>query len=90
MAAPVDWNDPCARAAALKAAYFASVSGGSVQAIRAKAAESEREVRYQKMDTATLRLEMWAAEDECRAKNGLPKLQRRFAITAGSRRRSCW
>jgi hypothetical protein len=84
---PVDWTDPCARAAALRDAYFNIVKGGSVSLIRTRAAGGEREVRFQKGEQALLRTELWAAEDECRASLGQPKLQRRFSITAGSRRR---
>ena len=82
----VDFNDPCARAAALKDAYFQLVSGGGVTLIKEAAAGGEREVRFGKTDLATLRTEMQRAEDECRAVQGLPPIQRRFAITAGSRR----
>ena len=38
------------------------------------------------MEIATLRLEMQRAEDECRVVMGQPRIVRRFAITAGSRR----
>lgn len=87
MAAPVDWTDPCARAEALRSSYFDLVKGGSVSLIRKRAAGGESEVRFAKGDMSLLRTELWAAEDACREKQGLPKLQRRFAITAGSRRR---
>lgn len=87
MADPVDWTDPCARAAALREAYFNIIKGGSVSLVRTRAAGGEREVRFAKSEQSTLRTEMWAAEDACRAQQGLPKLQRRVAIPAGSRRR---
>ena len=86
MSDPVDWSDPCARAAALAAAYFSMVSGGAIQTIRSRAAGGEREVRYHKSEIATLRQEMWRAEDACRETNGEAVRRRRFSITAGSRR----
>lgn len=82
----VDWSDPCARAQALSAAYWSLVQGGAVTTIRVKAAGGERESRFSKADLSTLRTEMQRAEDECRTKNGLPALTRRFAITGGSRK----
>lgn len=81
----VDWTDPCARAVALRDAYFALISGGAVTMIKTAAGGGEREVRYSKADLATVRSEMQTAEDECRTKNGQPPVQRRFAIRAGSR-----
>ena len=82
----IDWDDPCARAIELKRVYYALLSGGGVQMIRAKGPNTDREVRYHKNDTGSVRSEWWRAEDECRALQGLPPLRRRFAITAGSRR----
>lgn len=78
--AVVDWDDPCARAAALRKAYFEIVRGQSVSLIRVASAGGQREVRYTKPELATLRVEMDRAEDECLAAQGLPARPRRFAI----------
>lgn len=78
--AAVDWDDPCARAAALRGAYFEIVRGQSVSLIRVAAANGQREVRYTRPELATLRIEMERAEDECRAAQGLSPRPRRFAI----------
>ncbi|ACI92710.1 hypothetical protein OCAR_5579 [Afipia carboxidovorans OM5] len=83
----VDWTNPCERAAALREAYFARLNGRAVTLIKESAGGGEREVRYATMDISILRAEMQTAEDECRKSQGLPPQPRRFAITAGSRRR---
>lgn len=82
----VDWTDPCARAAALRNAYFSLVSGGSESTIRQRGPDTEQEVRFHKSDLSTLRTEMQAAEDACLVAQGMKPVVRRFAITAGSRR----
>ena len=84
----VDWTDPCARAAALKTAYFNALGGMTVQKVRFKDGDNEQEVAYgnSSASLAALKREMEAAEDECRAKQGLRPLVRRFAIRAGARR----
>jgi hypothetical protein len=79
-------TDPCLLAAWLKEIYFGAVTGSQETLIRSRGADSEQEVRYNRMDLATLRLELQRAEDDCRAQQGLPPLVRRFAVTAGSRR----
>lgn len=88
MSQTVDWSDPCARASALRDAYFSVLSGGKVQRIRFKHGDNEQEVTYSgtSASLASLRKEMQAAEDECRAKQGLPPVNRRFAIRGGARR----
>lgn len=82
----VDWSDPCARAEALRKAYFELISTGGVTLIKQKAGGGEEEARYGKTDREALRREMLTAEDECRASRGEPKAQRRFVIRGGSRR----
>lgn len=82
----IDVNDPCALAAFLKEAYFAAISGNTETLIRTRGADSEQEVRYAKMDIATLRAEWQRAQDACDKLNGVVTTPRRFAITAGSRR----
>lgn len=88
MSDAVDWNDPCARAAALRSAYFTALSGGQTQRVRFKHGDNEQEVTFggSVSSLATLKREMEAAEDECRASQGLPPLNRRFAIRGGARR----
>lgn len=85
----VDWDDPCARAKALKAAYFERLQNGTSSRVRFRADGNEQEYQSSMPGTslAELRREWWAAEDECRAAQGLAPLRRRFAIRAGSRRR---
>lgn len=84
----VDWSDPCARAAALKAAYHERLAGGTSSRVRFRSGDNEQEVQtsHSGASLAELKRAWWDAEDECRALQGLPPLRRRFAITAGSRR----
>lgn len=79
----VDWTDPCARATALREAYYALVQGGETQ-VRVRNGEHEQEVRYGAASLATLKRELAQAEAECARKNGTGG--GRFAIRAGSRR----
>ena len=81
----VDWTDPCAKAAALREAYYTLVQGAQEASIRIRNGEHEREVAYSKVDLKTLQTEYQLAEAACAQKNGTGG--RRFAITAGSRRR---
>lgn len=85
----IDWDDPCARAKALRQAYFDRLAGGTAQRVRFRHGDNEQEVQTSVLqgNLAMLRQEMQRAEDECRKLNGLPPLNRRFAIVAGSRRR---
>lgn len=83
-----DWDDPCERAKALKAAYFERLAGGTSTRVRFRAGDNEQE--YQSAHAGALLAELkrawWDAEDECRAAQGLAPLRRRFAIRGGSRR----
>jgi len=79
-------TDPCELAAYLREIYLGAVTGSQETSIRSRGPDSEQEVRFNKMDLATLRQEMIRAEDLCREQQGLPVKVRRFAITAGSRR----
>jgi hypothetical protein len=86
---PTDPNSPtywCDMAAYLTEKYFSAVSGNEETLIRNRGADSEQEVRYNKMNLATLRDEMNRAIDKCAEANGQVVKPRRFAITAGSRR----
>jgi hypothetical protein len=84
--AVVDWTDPCARYAALHAAYYQTLTGGAETLIRYRTDGGEREVRYAQSNIAVLRSEMDRAQAECAAKNGIAPTRRRFAIRAGARR----
>lgn len=82
----IDLSDPCARAAALRAAYYTLVQGGAETMIRYRGPEGEREVRYKAPDMNTLLSELRVAETECSATTGGPNPGRRYAIRAGARR----
>jgi hypothetical protein len=81
---PVDWQDPCARAAALREAYYTLVQGGE-QSVRLKNGDHEEEVTYGKTDLARLASELRQAEADCAAVNGTAG--RRYAIRGGAMRR---
>jgi hypothetical protein len=83
-----DWSDPCARAVALRDAYFERLQGGTQSRVRFRAGDNEQELQsgHSAQSLTDLRREMHQAEDECRASQGLAPRPRRFAITAGSRR----
>lgn len=87
-ATEIDWTDPCARAAALRDAYYERLHGGTSTRVRFRAGDNEQELQssHSGPSLADLRREWWAAEDECRAAQGKPPLRRRFAIRAGARR----
>lgn len=82
----VDWNDPCARATALRDAYYALISGQTESLIKYVGPEGEREVRYQPAKLEVLKAEWNAAAAECAEQTGASNRSRRFAIRAGSRR----
>jgi hypothetical protein len=83
----VDWSDPCARAAALTAAYFNLLQGSGETLIRIKGPEGEQEVRYHSPDLGKLKTEMVAAQAECAAATSGVNPNRRYAIRAGAKRR---
>lgn len=80
------YNDACLRAEYLSKIYLDRVATGGVKVVRTKSMDHEREAQWWNTDLATLRSERDKAVDECRAEQGLPKLNRRFAMLAGSRR----
>lgn len=86
--AVINWTDPCARASALRAAYFDLIRGAGETLIRHSTSEGDQEVRYRAGDVHTLRSELAQAEAECAAlTGGLPPARaRRFAIRGGARR----
>lgn len=85
----IDWEDPCARAKALRDAYYSRLQGGTMQRVRFKHGDNEQEVQSGMMmgSLDALRRAMQDAEDECLISQGLQPRNRRFAIRAGSRRR---
>lgn len=84
--ATVDWTEPCARAAALRSAYYRLISGDAESLIHRTTPEGSEEVRFARADIEKLKLELDAAEAECAVANGsaVPARARRFAIRAGS------
>lgn len=84
----IDWDDPCARAKALRDAYYDRLGGGTAQRVRFRHGDNEQEVQTSVLqgNLSVLRREMQDAEDACRKLRGLPPLNRRFAIRGGSRR----
>jgi hypothetical protein len=81
----VDWSDPCARAAALRAAYFELVSGSKETEIETRTLDAQERVRFSAADKQTLLAELRAAEAECAASTGGTNSNRRFAIGCGYR-----
>ena len=90
MADPINWTDPCARAAALSQAYYELISGSREVEIRTRTLDAEELVRFQAIDLKTLQVEMLKAQSECAASQGLPNTSRRFAIGLTHRRRGMW
>lgn len=86
--ATVDWTDPCAKALALRNAYYSLLSGAMESLIRHSTTEGDQEVRYARADLGALKTELDSAEVACALKLGqpVPTANRRFAIRAGSRR----
>lgn len=83
----VDWDDPCARYAALRDAYFAATTGVGEVMIRRKGPHGEEEVRYHPADINRLFTEMNSAQAECAVKTSGVNPRRRSAIRLGARRR---
>lgn len=85
--ATVDWTDPCAKALALRTAYYSLLSGGMESLIRHSTTEGDQEVRYARADLGSLKAELDAAEIACAQATGqpVPAIARRFAIRGGAR-----
>ncbi|MGY3588074.1 hypothetical protein [Bradyrhizobium sp. USDA 4350] len=81
-----DFSDPCARAAALRDAYFNLISGANESLIRFKGPNGEQEVRFGQGKVELLKSEWEAAENACAIQNGGTNTHRRYAIRAGARR----
>jgi hypothetical protein len=85
----VDWLDPCARAAALREAYFRLISGDAEKVIRYKGPQGEREVQLTAADLKSLQQELAKAETECKGLTDPTSSSRRYAIRGGAMRRFC-
>ena len=86
MPLPVDWGDPCARAVALRDAYYRLVSGGGEIEIMTRTDDAEERVKFAAgSDLGRLKAEWETAAAECQAlTTGEPARPRRFAIRGGS------
>jgi hypothetical protein len=80
---PIDWDNPCARLAALRAAYYSLIAGTTAYQFSYTANGVTRSASYSVIDKSKLLAEIELAENEC--PNATPT-RRRFAITAGARR----
>jgi hypothetical protein len=76
----VDWSDACARATALRTAYFELVSGTKAIEIETRTLDAQEKVRFTTADKQTLLAALRAAEAECAASTGGANTNRRFAI----------
>jgi hypothetical protein len=81
--ADIDWTDPCARAGALRGAYYRLISGEQESAFTYLANGVTRTVEYSKGDLDKLSAELQKAEAECVAKNSGTITPRRRAIQFG-------
>lgn len=81
MADAVDWSDPCARAKALRGAYYRLLSGSMEERVRFRNGDVDEDVTFVKPDMNVLRTELTEADAQCAAlSSGKP---RRFCFTAG-------
>jgi hypothetical protein len=80
------WDDPCATYKALRACYMRLISGQQESEVEYLNLGVNRRVRYSQANIAELKQAMNQAQGECLALNGEGNRNRRFAITAGSRR----
>lgn len=85
----VDWLDPCARAAALREAYFRLISGEAESQVRYKGPQGERDVTFSRAELTSLRQELAKAETECKGLTDPTSSSRRYAIRGGAMRRFC-
>ena len=83
MARVIDESDPCAAAAALRAAYYQIVAGQQAMTVsfRAGATGVERQVVFHRADPARLLTIIRGFEERCAAASG--GRPRRYAIRAG-------
>ena len=81
MSDPVDWDDPCARAAALRSAYYDLLAGKREVRIRYRSSDTEDDISFAQASTAALQNELRRAEIACAVKQG--KRPGQHAIRAG-------
>jgi hypothetical protein len=81
--AAIDWTDPCARAAALRSAYFELMSGTRESSFTYLANGVQRTAEYSKGNLDMLAAELQKAEAECSAKINGTAPRRRQAIQFG-------
>ena len=86
----VDWTDPCAKAIALREAYYRLIAGDQEAEIENRSGEGQQRVKFHRVDIETLKSEMIAAEEACQRANGITPAPRRSAIRAGGVRRNGW
>lgn len=84
--AVIDWTDACARAAALREAYYNAVQGGGETSIRYRGPNGERHVTFGQGNMESLLSELRIAEQECAASTGTLAASRRFSIRGGALR----
>lgn len=81
--APIDWTDPCQKAAALTNAYYKLLAGEQEIEIQTRTLDAQELVRFAPSNLDALRSEMQDAQDACAAaKAGRPQCNKRFAIRA--------
>lgn len=85
MAAPVNWDDPCARYVALKTAYYEAARGAR-KSISFQSGDTQQSVEYAPADMSVLKVEMDRAQRECEILRGVPSRPLRFAMVVGARR----
>jgi hypothetical protein len=79
------YDDPCAAAAQLRAAYTALITGGGAQRVVVEGGGGKRDTTFIPGNIVMLQNEIRDAEAQC-ANLIDPTTPRRFAIRAGSRR----
>lgn len=82
----IDWTDPCARADALREAYYALLSGSKEQEVTYQDSGTMRRVVYasNKVDLSALRDALLAAEQECGSAE--TTVSKRVALRGGALR----
>jgi hypothetical protein len=79
-----DWTDPCARAAALRSAYYQLLAGETAVRVVIKGGDTLQETEFQRADASQLLAALRVAESECAAAQG--GKPRRYAIRGGAAR----
>ena len=86
MADPIaDFDDPCARATALRRAYYTLVSGEKASEIEYQGNGVARRVRYSQTDLNRLFNEIKIAETQCAVVQGTPPSRVRSIVFSPSK-----